>query len=460
MKREVKLPALGEEVDEGDVLKVLVSEGDRVEEGDSILEIETDKATLEVPSDASGTISKIEVSAGDRIRVGQTLLVVESEESANRTKPSPKSESEPRAAEREKPTESAEPEQNSETSEEPEPEPEAEHEPGEEEESEEERVPARARTSAARERAPEHRPEHRGAAIPAAPSVRRLARELGVDLAQVEGSGPRGRLTAEDVKELARSIVAGARGALVSPSLPDFGRFGKTKAERMSALRRAAARTLSRAWTQIPHVTQHDRADITDTETIRAKYAGRVEEMGGKLTVTALAIHVAAAAVRKFPAFNASLDVAHERIVYKDYCHIGVAVDTDRGLVVPVLRNADRMSLLEIAVSLTALADKARNGKLGREDMEGSSFTVTNLGGIGGTGFTPIVNWPEVAVLGISRSRTEPFYVNGGLEPRLFLPLSLSYDHRLIDGADAARFLRFVAEALEHPLLLSLEVRR
>jgi len=225
----------------------------------------------------------------------------------------------------------------------------------------------------------------------------------------------------------------------------------------MRGVRRKTAEHLWEAWTTIPHVTQHDRADITELEQLRARFAPKAQEAGGKMTVTAIALKVCASALKIFPQFNASIDLAKEEIVYKQYINIGVAADTDRGLLVPVIRDVDKKNIVELAAELTQLSKKARDKKLLPGDMEGGTFTITNLGGIGGTGFSPIVNYPEVAILGLSRSSMEPVWVSGKFEPRLVLPLSLSYDHRLIDGADAARFLRWIAEAFEQPFLLSVQ---
>jgi pyruvate dehydrogenase E2 component (dihydrolipoamide acetyltransferase) len=301
--------------------------------------------------------------------------------------------------------------------------------------------------------------------------VRRLAREIGVDVNEVQGTGPGGRLTLEDVKDHARRILssvgqaargAGAPGASSIP-LPDFAKWGEVDRQPMSNIRRTTAERLSHAWTTIPHVTQFDKADITAMEELRRKYRDQVAKAGGNLTVTAMLVKVLATAVQQFPQFNASLDTGSGEIVYKKYVNVGVAVDTDRGLLVPVVRNADRKNISQIAVEMHQLAEKARDKKLTLEEMSGGSITISNLGGIGGTYFTPIVNWPEVAILGVSRGVMEQVWRagNGGpgggsFEPRQMLPLSLSYDHRVIDGADAMRFLRWVAEAIEQPFLLSL----
>jgi pyruvate dehydrogenase E2 component (dihydrolipoamide acetyltransferase) len=304
--------------------------------------------------------------------------------------------------------------------------------------------------------------EHREP-IPAAPHVRRLARELGVDIYQVNGTGPGGRISEEDVKTFTKAAIVSMAEAvsvpsrIAEPALPDFSKWGKVEHVSMRGVRRKTAEHLAQAWNTIPHVTQHDKADITHLEQLRTRFAARTEQAGGKMTVTAVALKVCASALKVFPQFNASINMAKEEVVYKQYVNIGVAVDTDRGLLVPVLRNVDRKNITELAAELTQLSKKARDKKLTPEEMEGGTFTITNLGGIGGTSFTPIVNYPEVAILGMSRSRTEPAWINGSFEPRLMLPLSLSYDHRLIDGADAARFLRWVVEALEQPFLLSVQ---
>jgi pyruvate dehydrogenase E2 component (dihydrolipoamide acetyltransferase) len=270
----------------------------------------------------------------------------------------------------------------------------------------------------------------------------------------------------EDVKHYVRTLIsrrvevstpaASAEEAHTTLPLPDFEKWGAVEREPMSKVRRKTAEHMGQAWT-IPHVTQLDQADISELEQNRKRFAKRVEQVGGKLTLTAIALKVVASALRIFPRFNASLDIAAKELIYKQYCHIGVAVDTERGLLVPVIRNVDQKNVTALALELTELAEKARARKLSLEEMEGSSFTVTNLGGLGGGHFTPVINWPDVAILGISRAKMAPVYRGGEFQPRLILPLSLSYDHRVIDGADAVRFLRWIAEALEEPLLLSLE---
>jgi len=277
----------------------------------------------------------------------------------------------------------------------------------------------------------------------------------------VPGSGPGGRISTKDVTEYVQEIISepgsASAGLFKRAPLPDFSKWGEIERQPMSNIRRITAEHVAVAWNTVPQVTQYDRADITELEDLRKRFAKRAEAAGGKLTVTAIAVKVVVTALRLFPRFAASVDTVTNEIVYKKYAHIGVAVDTDRGLLVPVIRDADKRNILEISRDLAQLAEKARNKKLAPDEMQGGVFTITNLGGIGGTNFSPLVNYPEVAILGVARASLEPVLAGGQFVPRLMLPLSLSYDHRLIDGADAARFLRWVCEAFEQPFLLSLE---
>jgi len=438
---EFKLPELGENVAAGDVIRVLVSPGDQVTREQPLLELETDKATIEVPSTVSGRVTAVAVKAGDKVKVGQVILSIEESNGAG-----PVVEAATSAA--------VEPPASALVA---------------TADADADAEPSRARRGevvdinrAVSRPVPAPEPARDGAAerevVPAAPSVRRLARELGVDIARVSGTGPGGRIGPSDVKEYAKAVVAGAAGgrSVVPVPLPDFSRWGDTERQPMSGIRRKTAEHTARAWATIPHVTQHDVADITDLEALRKRYATPVESAGGKLTITAIALKVAAAALRRFPQFNTSVDAAREEIVLKGYVHIGVAVDTERGLLVPVIRDVDQKSLTTLAVELAQVSARARARKLSLEEMEGGSFTITNLGGIGGTGFSPIVNAPEVAILGLARARTEAVWIADRFEPRLRMPVSLSYDHRVIDGADAARFLRWIAEALEQPFVWTL----
>jgi len=313
--------------------------------------------------------------------------------------------------------------------------------------------------------------------VPAAPNARRLARELGIEVANIPPSAT-GRVTLPGLKDYVRqrnqglvaapapaaptasaasaAAPAPVSGAVVKP-LPNFSKWGEIEIEKMSGIRRATANQMAYSWSVAPRVTQFDKADIVEMEAIRKKYGSRVEKSGAKLTMTAMLLKIAAAALKQFPKFNASIDMENEQIILKKYFHIGVAVDTPHGLVVPVIRDVDRKSIFDLAIELNTVAGKARDRKLSMDEMQGGCFTISNLGGIGGTNFTPIVNAPEVAILGVSRGAIEPVYNGEAFEPRLMMPLSLSYDHRLIDGAQGARFLRWICNALENPMLMSLQ---
>jgi pyruvate dehydrogenase E2 component (dihydrolipoamide acetyltransferase) len=448
---EFKLPELGENISQGDLVRLMVSAGTKVSEGQPVMELETDKAVVEVPSSVTGMVKDVKVKEGEKIKVGQVIFTLEGAAAAVAP-----------ARPRNAPVEHVSGQHGARLAFQA-----AIRAEGKTEEQalppdQPQQVPAQFSMPAqlGKVAGTEHRQ-----AIPAAPHVRRLARELGVDIYEVKGSGPGGRISEENVKAYAKSLLSAATSAAATPraghfaqpQLPDFGKWGDIERVSMRGVRRKTAEHLAEAWNTIPHVTQHDRADITELEQLRARFAPKAEEAGGKMTVTAIALKVCAAALKVFPQFNASIDIEKEEIVYKQYISIGVAADTDRGLLVPVIRDVDKKNIVELAVELSQLSKKAREKKLAPGDMEGGTFTITNLGGIGGVGFTPIVNYPEVAILGLSRSRIEPEWINGKFEPRLILPLSLSYDHRLIDGADAARFLRWIAEAFEQPFLLSVQ---
>ena len=458
---EFKLPDLGENIEAGEVINVLVAEGDALAEDQPVIELETDKAVIEVPSTVSGTVSKVLVAEGDRAQVGQVILTVEEvgAEAAPLAAPadgaaaSPAEGAPAATAEDPSPAEIGETGQSTSAADDgaAAPPPEAgSPAPAGDREAADGGGPAEAAPAAGDE----------ARLIPAAPSVRRLAREIGVDIARAEGTGPGGRISEEDVKTLSRRLhesPAAAPGSPASGPLPDFSKWGEIEVEPFSNVRRITAQRMAAAWSAIPHVTQHDQADITGLEAWRKGYAPQVEKAGARLTPTALLLKVAASALRAFPSFNASIDMSGEQIIFKNYVHIGVAVDTPRGLLVPVIRDVDRKSVTEISLELGEMAERTRTGKVAVTDLEGGTFTVSNLGGLGGTAFTPIVNAPEVAILGAARSRTEPVYVDGELQPRLILPLSLSYDHRLIDGADGVRFLRHLCQGLENPWFLAFE---
>ena len=450
---EFRLQELGENVSQGDLVRLMIAAGAKVSEGQPVMELETDKAVVEVPSTVSGVVNEVKVKEGEKIKVGQVIFTLQGATSSQ--------------------TEQARPANRP-----------VEHVSGQHGARLAFQAAIRAEGKTEEQALPPDQPrqqpaafampaqlgkvagtEHRDA-IPAAPHTRRLAREIGVDIYEVEGTGPGGRIGEDDVKAHAKAALASAAasvqalaraGHFIAPKLPDFTKWGKIERVSMRGVRRKTAEHLAESWNTIPHVTQHDRADITELEQLRARFAPKAEQAGGKMTVTAIALKVCAAALKVFPQFNATIDMEKEEIIYKQYINIGVAADTDRGLLVPVIRDVDKKNIVELAVELSQLSQKAREKKITVADMEGGTFTITNLGGIGGTAFTPIVNHPEVAILGLSRSRMEPEWIGGKFEPRLILPLSLSYDHRLIDGADAARFLRWVAEAFEQPFLLSVQ---
>jgi len=433
MAQEIKLPEVSEGVESVDIGDILVSEGDTVEAGQEIMELETDKAVVPFASPTAGTITKILVSAGDTVAIGQPILEIDSEGGSASPTPAPAKEEAPAEA----PAAKAEPEA------EPKAEPKASApEPAKS------AAPEKT-TSPATISGPDTPPP------PAGPATRRLARELGVDLHQVTGSGPHGRITIEDVQAYVKSRLEGSSGGgggggIAEPALPDFTKFGETDRERLNKLSRTAAQNLTMAWNVIPHVTQHDQIDITETEKHRRQFVGKMKD-GPKVTMTALAIKASVVALKEFPRFNASFDSQTGEIVFKKYYNIGVAVDTPNGLVVPVIRDCDKKSVLQIASHVTDMAIRARDRKLDISEMQGATFTITNLGGIGGVAFTPIVNWPEVAILGMSRSLKTLAFVDGELSERLMLPLSLSYDHRVINGAEAARFVARLGRILSDP---------
>lgn len=423
------LPDLGENILTADVVNVLVKVGDVIEADQGILEIETDKATIEVPSTISGKVVEVLVKAGSKAKVGDVVIKVETGEGSS-------IESKPTEPAKQEAVESPKQEIKKET------------------------TPLTGELPSIQPMETDNQPPILKGAAPAAPSVRRIAREIGVDINKVPGTGPGGRISMDDVKAFSKKLHesysqgGGAGLNIKAESLPDFSKFGSINKVEMTNIRKKTADHLSYAWATIPHVTQFDKADITLLEKTRKELNKNSET---KLTVTAILVRIIVEALKKFPQFNSSIDMEKKEIIYKDYFNIGVAVDTEFGLIVPVIKNSDKKSLTEISVVMNALAEKARNKKIGLDDLQGGCFTISNLGGIGGTYFTPIVNSPEVAILGVSRGNLEPMWNGYGVfEPRLMLPLSLSYDHRIIDGADAIRFLRFVVEALENPIKLLL----
>ncbi|QBG46408.1 dihydrolipoyllysine-residue acetyltransferase [Verrucomicrobia bacterium S94] len=411
---EFKLPDLGENIESGDIINVLVAEGDRVTEGQSLLEIEAGKASMEIPAPVAGVIKAVHVAQGDTVSVGTLAFTIESSGAA------------PKAA----PAQEAKPSQAAPAAPAPKP------------KSREPEQPVVVRPPEPKKPEPvkHQRPVN---AVSAAPNVRRLARELGVDIHMVKPSREGGRISMEDVKNHAKGTIESGGGGRRSSVQ------GATRVEKMSGIRKATMNHMAHCWATIPHVTQQDWADITHLDELRKKFAKKAEAHGAKLTVTAILVKVVASALKAFPNFNCSIDADNAEIIYKDFYNIGIAVDTDKGLMVPVIRDADQKNMIELAGDLGAIAKKAREGQIALEDLQGGTFTITNLGGIGGTFFTPIVNSPEVAILGVGRAVRQ--------DGRMMMPLSLSYDHRIIDGADGARFIRWIVDALEEPLLLALE---
>jgi pyruvate dehydrogenase E2 component (dihydrolipoamide acetyltransferase) len=444
MALEFKLPQLAEGIDSADVAELHVQAGDTIEADQIVMELETDKAVMELPCPHAGKITKLLVKKGDTVKVGQAILQIDAANAAESNGASAKSESDTSA----KADTSAK--------------------------SEKAVVAAAAEVSAGAEvstaptstkAAPPSQPaapangSSNGSPVAAGPATRRLARELNVDLQRLSGSGPGGRITSEDVARAfaGSSGSGGSATGIAVPPLPDFSQFGPVERQNYSRLQKTVATNLSVAWQVVPHVTQHDLADITDIEAARKRFVENAGKNSPKVTMTAITMKAVVACLQQFPAFNSSFDAAKGELILKRYYHIGVAVDTPTGLVVPVIRDVDQKSVVQLAQELSQVAEKARNGKLGLDDMRGGTFTITNLGGIGGTSFTPIVNYPEVAILGMSRSQKQLQLDDGEIHERLMLPFSLSYDHRVINGADAARFLVRLASMFTDPFRLLVE---
>jgi pyruvate dehydrogenase E2 component (dihydrolipoamide acetyltransferase) len=426
---EFKLPDLGEGVHEGQVVNVLVKEGETISEYQPMLEVETDKAAVEIPAPKGGVVAKIHVAPGQVVKVGQVLVSIDESGAAR-----PGGDGRPQQIAGPTPSPVVAPAKQ----------------------------PAPQPVGAA---APA--PTARGPAGPvaAAPAVRKLARELDVDLNVVPATGPGGRVVKEDVERFAAGqrepvmpaeITAAPAGPAVIPGveLPDFGQYGPIRREAVPQIRKTIARQMTRAWVNVPRVTHCDTADITDLERNRQQYNAGLKERQTKLTLTTIVVKALAAALRDYPMLNSSYDPASEEIIYKDYIHIGIAVDTPRGLVVPVLRDPDRKPLPQIAGELADLGRRAQALKLEIAELRGATFSVTNVGAIGGLFATPMVNYPEVGILGLGAARQQPVVHDGQVVPRLILPLSLSFDHRVVDGADAARFMTEVIRSLENPLRL------
>jgi len=427
--KEAKVPDIGNYTNVP-VIEVLVKAGDTVTKDQGLVTLESDKATMEVPAPFAGTVKEVKVKVGDDVSEGSVVALIEAG-GASAPAPGP-AKAEPPPAQPPPPKAAPAP------SPPPAPAPAAKNE---------QRTPPIA--FGAETVMPDKVPY-------ASPVIRLFARELGVDLAQVSGSGRNGRITKEDVQAFVKRALAAPRGAPAGGAglnlLPwpqvDFAKFGEVETRPLSKIKKISGANLARNWVMIPHVTQHDDADVTDLEALRVDLNKENEKAGIKLTMLGFLIRAVVAALRKYPDFNASLDASGENLVLKKYFHIGFAADTPNGLVVPVLRDADKKGVIDIARETSALAAKAREGKLSPADMSGGCFSISSLGGIGGTGFTPIVNAPEVAILGVSKSSIKPVWDGKAFQPRLILPLSLSYDHRVIDGASAARFTAYLAQLL------------
>ncbi|MGD8922172.1 MAG: 2-oxo acid dehydrogenase subunit E2 [Candidatus Zixiibacteriota bacterium] len=446
MVKEVRLPEVSENVESGVVTEVLVSKGDTVEVDQPIIELETDKAVLEVPSSEAGTVTEVLVKPDQEIKIGEVIIKVDTEGTQKKTeKKEEKKPAEETPSGKETEPEEKEPEPTKKREKE-------EAEPEEEPEGEEEETEAAAKSEEPAR--PKYEPPKISEPVPASPSVRRLAREIGVDIQQVTGTGPGGRISEDDVKAHAKQIVTRGGAAVPQRKLPDFSKWGEVEREPFSTIRRITAENVAYSWSTIPHVTQFDEADITEVEEFRKQYGSKVEEAGGKLTVTAILLKVLAAGLKAFPRFNSSLDMNAQEIIYKKYYHIAVAVDTNHGLIMPVIRDIDKKNLIDLSLELGDIAMRARKKKITPDELEGGTFTISNQGAIGGTNFTPIIFPPQV---GVSRAAMRQVRTDEGFKPRLILPLSLSYDHRANDGADAARFLGWIVKALEEPLLITLE---
>ena len=435
---DIKLPSLGDGIESGDVLEVLVREGDVIAKDQGIVELETDKATIEVPSTHAGTVKKVHVNSGDTIKIGATMISIEA---ATAAAPAPKPVPTKQPVE---PPAPAEPKQAAAlTPKAPEPAPPAK--------------PASPPASTPVEPVPSASVADAGA-VAAGPAIRRFAREVGVELSGVVGTGPNGRITREDVLSVVReaSVVARSTKRSGKKGSSESDAWGPVRIEKMPKIRRTIAAKMFESWSTVPRVTNFDDADVTDLEQIRQSSRADYENKGVKLTSMPFLIKSVAMALKDHPTINASLDMEAERVIYKEYINVGIAVDTERGLVVPSLRDADKMSIPDIARSLASMAEKVRTGDFALDDLRGGTFTISNLGAIGGTYSTPIINVPEVAILLVGRSRKMPVVIKDEVKIRLMMPLSLSYDHRLVDGGAAARFLNEVIGYLEAPSRLLL----
>src|SRR4051812_28278275 len=450
---EVKVPDIGDFKDVP-IIQVFVKPGDAVKQEDPLIALESDKATMDVPSPADGTVKDLKVKVGDRVSKGNLILLLDSAAEAKAAPSGPSGGNGQSAAT----TQAAAPAPKAEARGDKQKQPEEERpKPGEGPEKTGGPPPAKPEPKTGAAAAPARIESEAFKRAHASPSVRKFARELGVDLSQVKGSGPKGRILQEDVQSFVKQAISGGAAPAGAPAggaglnlLPwpqvDFTKFGPVEAKPLSRIKKIAGANLARNWVMIPHVTQFDEADITELEALRVQLNKENEKAGIKITLLAFLVKACVAALKKFPEFNSSID--GDNLMMKGYFHIGFAADTPNGLVVPVLRDCDKKGVLQIAQETSALAAKARDGKLSPADMQGGSISISSLGGIGGTAFTSIINAPEVAILGVSKGAQKPVWDGKQFVPRLMLPLSLSYDHRVIDGALAARFTAFLSTLL------------
>lgn len=423
---DVRLPRLGEGADSGTVSTIFVKEGDTVKKDQSILELESEKAVASIPTPVDGTISKIHIKEGDEIRVGTLIFSVTENGSAASAPPATITSS---------------------------PEPSGEDVPTKEEP---------AATKAERSKSEPLPDKPAGGAPPAAsPSLRKMAREIGLDLSKIRGTGNGGRILTSDVRSYIQrlqtqgvtpkttAVQASAPAPKAPPVSIDFSKWGNVEKKKMTSLRKAVSHKMVESWTTIPHITQFDNVDVTDILEMRKKFGKAYEKKGGHLTITPFIMKAVVDTLKKHPAFNASMDEATEEIVYKNYYHLGIAVDTEQGLIVPVIRDVDKKSMLDLSKELQDIAERTRQRKVSLEEMQGGTFTISNQGGIGGAHFTPIINKPEVAILGVGRGSLQPVVRNKKIQQRTIVPLGLSYDHRVVDGANAARFITDLVQSLQ-----------
>jgi pyruvate dehydrogenase E2 component (dihydrolipoamide acetyltransferase) len=421
------LPDIGD-FDEIEIIEVLISVGDKVEAEDSIITLESDKATMEIPTPFAGVIHSVAVKVGDRISQGSEIAVIEVDSASSSSSADTEADVKSSAVEVTAEIDDKVAEQETPTASPVKPPP----------------VPVTNEAS------------HPGNMAHASPSIRRFARELGVDISKVNGSGEKGRVLKEDVQQYVKStlqsgVPAATGSGLNVPAAPviDFSKFGEVESQPLSRIKKISGAHLHRSWVTVPHVTQFDEADITDLEAFRKSLAKEAEKKGVRLTPLVFIMKAVVSALQEFPEFNASLDASGENLILKKYFHIGVAVDTPNGLMVPVIRDVDKKGIYELSAELAQVADRTRDGKISPADMQGGCFSISSLGGIGGTQFTPIVNAPEVAILGVARSKMQPVYQSDGtFKPGLILPLALSYDHRVIDGAQGARFTNYLSRLM------------